>query len=248
MKMSEIKNLFQRINAIRDEVAYIQKDKSVSTGSGSYKAVTHDMVTAVTRASLIKHGVISWPSLVISKMNDPIQLEPAKVNKQYRYDATYDFTFANCDKPEETIVIRIEAHAMDNADKAPGKALSYAKKYALLKLLDIETGEDEESRVPDEFDIQPYMTQMESAKTLAELNAAHKALLVAANGAMDKATEKVVIQKKNALAKVLTANEPLSDDRFQRAIAAIKSGETTKEKVMTYALTESQRKDLEAMQ
>ena len=35
---------------------------------------------------------------------------------------------------------------MDNADKAPGKALSYAKKYAVLKLFEIETGEDEESR------------------------------------------------------------------------------------------------------
>jgi hypothetical protein len=38
---------------------------------------------------------------------------------------------------------------MDNADKAPGKAISYAKKYAVLKLFEIETGEDEESRYPD---------------------------------------------------------------------------------------------------
>ena len=35
---------------------------------------------------------------------------------------------------------------MDNADKAPGKAISYAKKYAVLKLFEIETGDDEESR------------------------------------------------------------------------------------------------------
>lgn len=240
------KNLFQRINEIRKEVAYIQKDKSVSTGGGSYRAVTHDMVTAVTRESLVKHGVISWPNLVCSVMNEPIQLEPAKVNKQYRYDATYDFTFANCDKMDEIIVIRIEAHAMDNADKAPGKALSYAKKYALLKLLDIETGEDEESRVPESFDIAPYITQMESAKTLVELNAAHKALVVAANGAIDKATEKAVAQKKNELAKALAANEPLSEERFTAALAALDAGKTTKDKLTQYALTAEQLHILES--
>lgn len=34
-------NLFQRINAIRKSIGYIQKNKNVSTGGGSYKAVTH---------------------------------------------------------------------------------------------------------------------------------------------------------------------------------------------------------------
>ena len=240
--MNNEKNLFQRINEIRKEVAYIQKDKSVSTGGGSYRAVTHDMVTAVTRESMVKHGVISFPYLVASKMN-----AKEDGSKQARYDATYDFTFANCDKMDETIVIRIEAHAMDNADKAPGKALSYAKKYALLKLLDIETGEDEESRVPESFDIAPYIATMESAKTLVDLNAAHKALVMAANGAMDKATDKAVTQKKNDLAKTLTANEPLSAERFASALSKVKSGETTKDKVLMYALSDTQKQELEAV-
>ena len=42
---------------------------------------------------------------------------------------------------------------MDNADKAPGKAISYAFKYALLKTFALETGEDEESRhQTDDYD------------------------------------------------------------------------------------------------
>jgi len=240
--MTNEKNLFQRINEIRKEVAYIQKDKSVSTGGGSYRAVTHDMVTAVTRESMVKHGVISFPFLVASKMN-----AKEDSSKQARYDATYDFTFANCDKMDEAIVIRIEAHAMDNADKAPGKALSYAKKYALLKLLDIETGEDEESRVPESFDIAPYVATMELAKTLVELNAAHKALVMAANGAMDKSTDKSVTQKKNDLAKALTANEPLSAERFASALSKVTSGEITKDKVLMYALSDTQKQELEAV-
>lgn len=144
--MSEL-NLLQRINEVRKGIDYIRKDKSVSTGaSGSYKAVTHDQVTAMVREHMIKHGVVCYPSLVASTMNLPIIGTDGTTAKQSRYEATYDFTFANVDNPAETIVIRIEAHAMDNADKAPGKALSYAKKYAVLKLFEIESGDDEESR------------------------------------------------------------------------------------------------------
>ena len=36
---------------------------------------------------------------------------------------------------------------MDNGDKAPGKAVTYATKAAILKILYLETGENEESRV-----------------------------------------------------------------------------------------------------
>lgn len=141
-------NLFQRINEVRKAIKYVQKDKSVSTGaSGSYKAVTHDMVTAMVRPAMVEHGIVCYPVLVESIMNPPTVDKDMNVAKQARYEATYDFHFVNADAPEESLVIRIQAHAMDNADKAPGKALSYAKKYAILKLFEIETGEDEESRI-----------------------------------------------------------------------------------------------------
>ena len=166
MPESSVRTLLQRINSARGEVDYIQKDKSVSTGKSSYKAVTHDMVTAMTRKSLIANGIISWPVLVSSSMHAPSSEE----SKQWRYEATYDFIFANCDDANDKIVIRIEAHAMDNADKAPGKALSYAKKYAILKLLDIETGEDEESRVTDyDEEAAKYIAELKAAKDLTNL-------------------------------------------------------------------------------
>lgn len=138
--MSEL-NLYQRINEVRKSIDYIKKDKSVSTGSGSYKAVTHDQVTALVRDHMVAQGIISYPVLVECSSG-----QKEEGAKQFRYEAIYDFVFANADKPDESICIRISAHAMDNADKAPGKALSYAKKYAILKLFEIETGEDEESR------------------------------------------------------------------------------------------------------
>ena len=140
-------NIYQRVNEVRKSIDYIKKDKSVSAGAGgSYKAVTHDQVTAMVRDHMVKAGIISYPVLVTSQ-SLPKEVDANMVAaKQFRYEATYDFHFVNMDDAKDEIVIRIESHAMDNGDKAPGKALSYAKKYAILKLFEIETGEDEESR------------------------------------------------------------------------------------------------------
>jgi len=153
-------NLFQRINAVRSKIAYVQKDKSVSTGQGNYKAVTHDQVTALVRQHMIDAGIVCFPVLVESQ-----SIPKEEGAKQFRYEATYDFTFVNMEVPEDRLTIRIQAHAMDNADKAPGKALSYAKKYAVLKLFEIETGEDEESRYKEaeEFDLEGWSEKITAA-------------------------------------------------------------------------------------
>lgn len=159
-------NIFQRVNEARKEVKYVQKDKAVSTGDGSYKAVTHDFVTAMVRTAMIKNGIVSYPVLVESLMNPPTEGA-----KRSRYEATYDFHFVNADDPADRLIIRIQAHAMDSADKAPGKALSYAKKYAVLKLFEIESGEDEESRVADldDFPIEDHLSAIESAPDMDTL-------------------------------------------------------------------------------
>lgn len=173
-KVSDKLNLFQRINEVRKGIDYIQKDKSVSTGGGSYKAVTHDAVTALVREHMVKHEVVCYPVLVDSLMNPKEVNANMETAKQARYEATYDFVFVNADDPQDRLTIRVQAHAMDNADKAPGKALSYAKKYAILKLFEIETGEDEESRYQDNvFDFNFYVTLLNSADNLDELKNAY---------------------------------------------------------------------------
>lgn len=155
-------NLFQRINAVQLAIKYIQKEGSVSTGGGSYKVVTHDEVTAQVRPHMVEHGIVCYPTLVEGVMNPPLVDANMVAAKQRLYEVTYDFVFVNIDQPTDSLTIRIQAHAMDNADKAPGKALSYAKKYAILKLFEIETGENEEGRVDDMEDL---IADIELAKT-----------------------------------------------------------------------------------
>lgn len=136
-------NLYQRLNAVRSRVHYVRKDKRV--GEGGYLAVTHDAVTALIREDLVREGVMLIPSLVKSAVV-LTGTTTAKGIPFIRYEATYRFRVVNVDITSDWLEFDLEAHAIDQGDKAPGKALSYATKYAYLKLLSIESGEEEEER------------------------------------------------------------------------------------------------------
>lgn len=139
-------NIYQRINEIKKAIAYIKKDVTVER----YKAVTHDKVTAHTRALFIEHGVAVIPdekssATVITDMTTGSGIH------YVRFEATFNVRFVNIDDPQDILGVTVTAHALDYGDKAPGKALSYATKYAILKALQLETGEDDESRAPASF-------------------------------------------------------------------------------------------------
>jgi len=200
-------NIYQRINAVRKAIGYVQKDKSVSTGGGSYKAVTHDAVTGMVRAALIEHGVVIVPSVLSAVFNAK---EPEA--KQRLYEATYQIEFVNIDDPADRIVTQQNAHALDNGDKAPGKAQSYATKYAILKLFNIETGEDEESRYQqEEFDIDSIAAEIQKAATMEALQGLYSIHYAEASRIRDKESQKRIIaekdKRKKELAKVEMAGQ-----------------------------------------
>ena len=148
-------NIYQRINAVMKKINYVQKDKSVNGGGQDYKAVTHDNVTAQIRPYLVEYGIV----VHLEQLRAEILIKrDVKVDvKMHLYSGDYAISFVNIDKPEEKVTITINAHAADSGDKAPGKAASYATKYAMLKMFSIETGENEESRTyeaPEYTDLQ----------------------------------------------------------------------------------------------
>jgi hypothetical protein len=134
-------NIYQRINEVRKLVDYIQKDKKVE----GYMALTHDNVTSETRKHFVDQGIVIVPHLLRSVCKDT-GTTTSKGTPFVRMEATYSFDFVNMDDPADRFTTEIEAHALDHGDKAPGKVLSYAKKYAVLKVLEIESGEAEEGR------------------------------------------------------------------------------------------------------
>ena len=134
-------NIYQRLNEIKKKVAYLKKDKQVE----SYMAVTHDAVTAATREHFIEHGVIIVPA-ELSCQTINTGMVTGKGTPFIRFEAKYRVEFVNMDEPTDRACVEFSAHALDHGDKAPGKAHSYATKYAVLKMLQLETGEAEEGR------------------------------------------------------------------------------------------------------
>lgn len=177
-------NVHQRIAAIMGELSYLQKDKKVE----GYMAITHDQVTALTRPLFLKHGVLVCP-----RQLSGTTIVTGKTTKSgtpiIRYDGRYEVDFVNVDDPADKFVFPIEAHAEDHGDKAPGKCVSYATKTAILKRLQLETGEGDEGRVrrePEDEGISEkaradLMASLDEAATLEDLQTRTKhALQVAA--------------------------------------------------------------------
>lgn len=152
-------NIYQRINEVRKLVAYVKKSANVNN---RYKGVTHDAVTVSAREAMIENGVIIVPDLKVSQVKDT-GTTTQKGAPIIRYEAAYNVQFINADEPSEVIEMLTEAHANDEGDKAPGKALSYAVKAALLKVLMLETGEDDESRVEAKKNLEKFGAEMREA-------------------------------------------------------------------------------------
>ena len=134
-------NVYQRINEVRKAVDYAKKDKAVE----GYKAVTHDQITALTREHLVAHGIVIVPVLISQKV-ELTGTQTSRGTPFIRMEASYRFDVVNVDDPTDKFSAEIAAHAIDHGDKAPGKVLSYAKKALMLKLLEIESGDEDEER------------------------------------------------------------------------------------------------------
>jgi hypothetical protein len=189
--MESTRNIYQRLQAVMQEVSYIKKDATV-TGGGTYKAVTHDMVTAVVRPHFVKQGIIVVPRLidgaVVSTGRDTKAGTPI-----IRYEGRYEVSFVNVDDPTDVCMMPVSAHAEDQGDKAPGKALSYAVKGAILKVLLLESGESDESRVPEDApeplsdaEIEGLKKKLGEVKSKAALRDALKAAFAVCAKAKDQ--------------------------------------------------------------
>jgi hypothetical protein len=133
-------NIYQRINEVRKKAPHIKKDASVQ----GYKAVTHDAVTALLHKHLVEFGIVTRQTLSETKLLEAGTTKNGTIQRML--DNQYDVDFINIDNPDDRMTVRVQAQAIDTGDKAPGKAMSYAMKYALLKTFNIETGDNEESR------------------------------------------------------------------------------------------------------
>tara|TARA_R110002020_G_scaffold190504_1_gene390038 strand:- start:1794 stop:2378 length:585 start_codon:yes stop_codon:yes gene_type:complete len=141
--MINSKNIFQRINGVISEGLYIKRG---SAGQGT--GVLYDEVIALLQPFLTKYGIIVIPE----KVGEARCRDNKKGN--YIYECDFNVTYVNIDNPEDKFTQLVEAHSGDAGDKAPGKAITYAAKISMVKVFQIETGINDESRTEEKnFDL-----------------------------------------------------------------------------------------------
>lgn len=140
-------NIYKKMLLISSEISRVAKNLNVGEGRNQYKAVGEGDVLAAVKPIEEKYGVYSYPvSRQIVDSGEMVSQstyngQTKETRKLYlRVETVY--RFVNTDKPDEYIDITTYGDGVDTQDKAPGKAMTYSDKYALLKAYKIMTGDD----------------------------------------------------------------------------------------------------------
>lgn len=152
--MAEL-NIYQRMSAATSEISRVAKNLNVGFGKSSYKAVGEADVLAAVKPIEEKYGIYSYPvsrEIIESGILESVSEYNGEktTKKQFQMRVSTVYRFVNVDKPEEYIDITTYGDGVDSQDKAPGKAMTYADKYALLKAYKIMTGDDPDQNASGE--------------------------------------------------------------------------------------------------
>lgn len=140
-------NIYEKLAAITAELNAVAKNLKVGEGRSSYKAVGEADVLAAVKPLEAKYKVYSYPCgrkivdsdvITAKKFYNGQESETSKFFM--RLETTY--RFVNIEDPADSCEITTYGDGVDSNDKAPGKAMTYADKYALLKAYKIITGDD----------------------------------------------------------------------------------------------------------
>jgi hypothetical protein len=136
-------NIYQKMNRIMEKVKYVQKEsKKVN---GQYTFVSHDAVTGTVHDPFREEGILVIPTTL------------ERIQEGNRTSVKLEVTFVNIEQPSDRYSVIFWGDGIDPGDKGVGKAVSYAFKYAILKALCLETGDDPEQDVDVKFD--PYAVE-----------------------------------------------------------------------------------------
>ena len=151
-----MKNIYQKILDIMNDVQYLQKDDTVDTGKGKgYKAITEEKVTSAVRAAMLKHGVVIYPIEQTHNREDEILTDKYGNQKVSRLTTVnVKYKIQNIEDKEDYIEAVSSGTGVDTQDKGVGKAMTYAYKYLLLRTFAIPTGEDADKISSDIYDEQ----------------------------------------------------------------------------------------------
>lgn len=164
--MAEKPNILQRLNAVMEQVKFVQKEKKAGM---RYSIVSHDSVTKLVRKHMVENGIVYWP----------IDMEMRQSGN--RTEAQFKVRFCSVHDKTDYIDVATAGFGIDDQDKGPGKAISYGVKYALLKALGLESGDDPDEEQdamlkpsildPDRHLVEDFIDAVAMAETMEQLDA-----------------------------------------------------------------------------
>jgi len=146
-KEVKAKGIYHAIANVMKEVKSIDKNLEVGTGKSSYKGVSDKDVKHIVGESMQKNGLIILPKSYETTVNVERWVDEetwngktqVKQKQQVLVECKAMYELIHVDTGEK-IEIPGYGHGIDAQDKAPGKATTYALKYALLYIFLIPTG------------------------------------------------------------------------------------------------------------
>jgi len=146
--------IFEKMLAITAELQTVAKNLMVGEGRSQYKAVSEGDVLAAVKPLEIKYGVYSYPikRTVIDSgeiVSKNVYKGEEKETRRLWLRVETVYRFVNTENPDEYIEITTYGDGVDSQDKAPGKAMTYSDKYALLKAYKIQTGDDPDANASE---------------------------------------------------------------------------------------------------
>lgn len=137
-------NIYEKIQAVSMEIMNIEKDLTVGTGNYAYKAVGDNAVTLAVKKAEQKYRLVSIPIKQEVLESQIVKVVRNKGGEGTDYVDTIKTTveIIDLDNPESKVCVESCGRGLDTGDKGLGKAMTYARKYALLNAYKIATGED----------------------------------------------------------------------------------------------------------
>lgn len=148
-------NIYEKLAAITAELNAVAKNLRVGEGRSAYKAVGEADVLAAVKPLEAQYKVYSYPAsrrivesdvITTKKVYNGQESETSKFFM--RVETVY--RFVNIENTDEFVEVTTYGDGVDSGDKAPGKAMTYGDKYALLKAYKIITGDDPDQTASEE--------------------------------------------------------------------------------------------------
>lgn len=153
MEAKEAKTVYEKILAVMSSVSYLNKDGFVETGKGKgYKALTDEKVLAAVRPALVAAGLVILPvKMEQQRTDEQVKAYDGSTKTNRITDVSVTYRIINVSNPDDFVEVVSSGTGVDTQDKGIGKAMTYAKKYAILNSFLIPSGEDTDQISSDKY-------------------------------------------------------------------------------------------------